>query len=166
MSKKLVLDSFALVSLFHKEPGWEKVRAALYEQQRTGTKAFLNWVNWGEFFYIVKRNVKSLHVCVSGKDGLASSPTLTCAAHMSTFNDMSKMIQLRNVPDQLHRKLKASAATADDRSLITSLRKSDAQATDRLLRKWLNVCNIGQKRVQNLLLRKLFEPSETDIDRT
>ena len=59
MSKKLVLDSFALVSLFHKEPGWEKVRAALYEQQRAGTKAFLNWVNWGEFFYIVKRKVGS-----------------------------------------------------------------------------------------------------------
>ncbi len=59
MSKKLVLDRFALVSLFHKEPGWEKVRAALYEQQRAGTKAFLNWVNWGEFFYIVKRKVGS-----------------------------------------------------------------------------------------------------------
>lgn len=59
MSKKLVLDSFALVSLFHKEPGWEKVRAALYEQQRTGAKAFLNWINWGEFFYIVKRRVGS-----------------------------------------------------------------------------------------------------------
>lgn len=57
MSKKLVLDSFALVSLFHREPGWEKVRAALYEQQRTGTKAFLSWINWGEFFYIVKRKV-------------------------------------------------------------------------------------------------------------
>ncbi|MBS0182644.1 MAG: type II toxin-antitoxin system VapC family toxin [Nitrospira sp.] len=57
MSKKLVLDSFALVSLFHKEPGWEKVRTALYEQQRAGTKAFLNWINWGEFFYIVKRKV-------------------------------------------------------------------------------------------------------------
>lgn len=57
MSKKLVLDSFALVSLFHKESGWEKVRAALYEQQRAGTKAYLNWVNWGEFFYIVKRKV-------------------------------------------------------------------------------------------------------------
>ena len=57
MTKKLVLDSFALVSLFHKEPGWEKVRAALYEQQRAGTTAYLNWVNWGEFFYIVKRKV-------------------------------------------------------------------------------------------------------------
>lgn len=59
VSKKLVLDSFALVSLFHKEPGWEKVRTALYEQQRAETKAFLNWVNWGEFYYIVKRKVGS-----------------------------------------------------------------------------------------------------------
>jgi ribonuclease VapC len=57
VSKKLVLDSFALVSLFHKESGWEKVQAALYGQQRAGTKALLNWVNWGEFFYIVKRQV-------------------------------------------------------------------------------------------------------------
>jgi uncharacterized protein len=57
VSKKLVLYSFALVSLFHKEPGWEKVRAALYEQQRGGTKAFLSWINWGEFYYIVKRKV-------------------------------------------------------------------------------------------------------------
>jgi len=57
VSEKLVLDSFALVSLFHKEPGWEKVRSALYDQQRSGAKAFLNWINWGEFFYIVKRKV-------------------------------------------------------------------------------------------------------------
>lgn len=57
MSKKLVLDSFALVSLFHKEPGWQKVQTALYDQQRAGTHAFLNWVNWGEFFYILKRKV-------------------------------------------------------------------------------------------------------------
>jgi ribonuclease VapC len=68
VSGKLVLDSFALVSLFHKERGWEKVRASLYEQQRAGTKAYLNWVNWGEFYYIVKRKVgatkaaESLHL--------------------------------------------------------------------------------------------------------
>jgi uncharacterized protein len=55
VSEKLVLDSFALVSLFHREPGWKQVQAALYEQQRAKSKAFLNWVNWGEFFYIVKR---------------------------------------------------------------------------------------------------------------
>lgn len=57
MSEKLVLDSFALVSLFHREPGWEMVQAALYAQQRAKARAFLNWINWGEFYYIVKRKV-------------------------------------------------------------------------------------------------------------
>lgn len=57
VSEKLVLDSFALVSLFHRESGWERVQRALYEQEKAGTRAFLNWINWGEFFYIVKRRV-------------------------------------------------------------------------------------------------------------
>lgn len=57
VSEKLVLDSFALVSLFHREPGWERVQTALYEQERAGSRAVLNWVNWGEFFYVVKRRV-------------------------------------------------------------------------------------------------------------
>jgi antitoxin FitA len=55
---------------------------------------------------------------------------LTCAAHVSTFNDMSKMIQLRNVPDQLHRKLKARAATAG-RSLSDYLLEEIRRAADR-----------------------------------
>jgi antitoxin FitA len=37
---------------------------------------------------------------------------LTCHKHESMFQHMSKMIQLRNVPDALHRTLKASAAMA------------------------------------------------------
>lgn len=57
MSEKLVLDSFALVSLFHRESGWERVQAAMYDQEKAKTRAFLNWINWGEFFYIVKRRV-------------------------------------------------------------------------------------------------------------
>ena len=36
MSEKLVLDSFALVSLFHKEPGWQRVQAALYAKEKPG----------------------------------------------------------------------------------------------------------------------------------
>jgi len=54
---KLVLDSFALVSLFHREPGWQVVQAALYEQDKAHSRAILNWINWGEFYYIVKRRV-------------------------------------------------------------------------------------------------------------
>jgi len=37
---------------------------------------------------------------------------LTCRAHESHAYDMTKMIQLRNVPDALHRSLKARAALA------------------------------------------------------
>jgi ribonuclease VapC len=57
VSEKLVLDSFALVSLYHREPGWQVVQRALYEQEKARTRAILNWINWGEFFYIVKRRV-------------------------------------------------------------------------------------------------------------
>ncbi|MGH7770882.1 MAG: type II toxin-antitoxin system VapC family toxin [Candidatus Binatia bacterium] len=57
MSKKLVLDSFALVSLYHREPGWQVVQRALYNQEKACTRAILSWINWGEFFYIVKRRV-------------------------------------------------------------------------------------------------------------
>lgn len=55
MSETLVLDSFALVSLFHRESGWERVQAALYDQDKAQTRALLSWINWGEFYYIVKR---------------------------------------------------------------------------------------------------------------
>jgi uncharacterized protein len=57
VSEKLVLDSFALLSLYHREPGWQVVQKALYDQDKARTRAVLNWINWGEFFYIVKRRV-------------------------------------------------------------------------------------------------------------
>lgn len=59
MSEPLVLDSFALVALFHEEPGWQRVQAALYEQEKADTRAFLNGINWGGFLpnYIVKRRL-------------------------------------------------------------------------------------------------------------
>jgi antitoxin FitA len=37
---------------------------------------------------------------------------VTCAAHASILIRMAKMIQLRNVPEALHRQLKARAAMA------------------------------------------------------
>ena len=57
MSEKLVLDSFALVSLYHREPGWQVVQRALYDQEKARSRAILGWINWGEFYYIVKRRV-------------------------------------------------------------------------------------------------------------
>lgn len=57
MKKVSVLDSFALVSFFHKEPGWKKINALFYELSSSGDKAFLNIINWGECYYIIKRRV-------------------------------------------------------------------------------------------------------------
>lgn len=57
MTEPVVLDSFALVSLFHKEPGWRKVRDTLYALSSQGEKAQLCLINWGEFYYVIKRRV-------------------------------------------------------------------------------------------------------------
>ena len=55
--KKNVLDSFALVSFFHKEPGWQKISKLFYELASSKERAVLNIVNWGEFYYVVRRRV-------------------------------------------------------------------------------------------------------------
>jgi uncharacterized protein len=57
MKQPVVLDSFALISFFHQEPGWEAVRSVFKELAETGEKAILSRINWGEFYYIVKRRV-------------------------------------------------------------------------------------------------------------
>jgi predicted nucleic acid-binding protein len=57
MNSTIVLDSFALVSFFHKEPGWEKMQKVFYELSSSKQKALLSLINWGEFYYIIKRRV-------------------------------------------------------------------------------------------------------------
>jgi ribonuclease VapC len=50
VSEKVVLGSFALVSLYHREPGRQIVQRALYYQEKARTRAILNWINWGRIF--------------------------------------------------------------------------------------------------------------------
>ncbi|MBW1801399.1 MAG: type II toxin-antitoxin system VapC family toxin [Deltaproteobacteria bacterium] len=57
MNDPIVLDSFALVCFFHKEPGWEKLKEVFYSLSSSDQKALLSIINWGEFYYIVKRRV-------------------------------------------------------------------------------------------------------------
>ena len=57
MNDLIVLDSFALVCFFHKEPGWEKLKEVFYSLSSSDQKALLSVINWGEFYYIVKRRV-------------------------------------------------------------------------------------------------------------
>ena len=42
MNPPIILDSFALLCFFHKEPGWEKVKALLGDLSRKGEKALLS----------------------------------------------------------------------------------------------------------------------------
>ena len=57
MNDRIVLDSFALVCFFHKEPGWDKVKEVFYALSSSDQKALLSAINWGEFYYIVRRRV-------------------------------------------------------------------------------------------------------------
>jgi predicted nucleic acid-binding protein len=57
MNPPIILDSFALLCFFHKEPGWEKVKSLLGDLSRIGEKALLSRINWGEFYYILHRRV-------------------------------------------------------------------------------------------------------------
>lgn len=60
MNKTIVLDSFALVSFFHRESGWKKIQQIFYELASSGQKALLSIINWGEFYYIIKKRVGKL----------------------------------------------------------------------------------------------------------
>ena len=57
MSDQTILDSFALLCFFHKEPGWRKVREVFYELTSFEQQALLSVINWGEFYYIIKRRI-------------------------------------------------------------------------------------------------------------
>jgi predicted nucleic acid-binding protein len=57
VNEPIVLDSFALVAFYHKEGGWQKVQKTLYDLAASGQKALLSVINWGEFYYTIKRRV-------------------------------------------------------------------------------------------------------------
>jgi predicted nucleic acid-binding protein len=52
----LLYDSHALLKLFQKERGHEKVIGMLEQAHRTGTKRYLNAINLGEIIYTTKRS--------------------------------------------------------------------------------------------------------------
>lgn len=51
----LLFDSYALLKLFQKEEGHEKVARMLTQAMRSGTPIYLNVVNLGEIIYSTKR---------------------------------------------------------------------------------------------------------------
>jgi predicted nucleic acid-binding protein len=55
VSRRKLLDSFALLSYLNKETGFEKVREALAEAQVSDGSVLMNEVNVGETYYILHR---------------------------------------------------------------------------------------------------------------
>ena len=63
-----IFDSHALLKLFQKEKGYEKVSRLLEEIRRSGAGKFLNVINLGEIVYATKREFgdqKKLEVLVN-----------------------------------------------------------------------------------------------------
>ena len=52
---KFVLDSYALIAYLQREKGFEKVKHALEVSAKNGVKVIMTTVNWGEVYYIIKR---------------------------------------------------------------------------------------------------------------
>jgi ribonuclease VapC len=53
--KTLVLDSHALMKYFEREENWEKVAEMLQEAMDQKYRLLLSVVNWGEIYYITRR---------------------------------------------------------------------------------------------------------------
>jgi len=52
-TRPVVLDSFAVLCFFEKQPGWEQVRALLRELSSARRRAIVSLINLGEIYYIV-----------------------------------------------------------------------------------------------------------------
>jgi len=55
-----IFDSYALLKLFQKEKGYEKVKRLLRDIQKTGTEKYINIINLGEIVYSTKREFGDL----------------------------------------------------------------------------------------------------------
>lgn len=55
MKRKRLLDSFAMIAYLSKEKGFEAVRKAMSEAQKSGDPVLMNEINAGEVYYILSR---------------------------------------------------------------------------------------------------------------
>lgn len=51
-----VIDAYALLCYLNKESGWEQVEEMLSSAAEKGRNLLMSAVNWGEVYYIIKRN--------------------------------------------------------------------------------------------------------------
>jgi predicted nucleic acid-binding protein len=50
--RNYVVDSYALLLYFQKQEGWQEIGRLLREWHRERFKGRLNWINWGEIYYM------------------------------------------------------------------------------------------------------------------
>jgi ribonuclease VapC len=55
MAETYVFDSYALLKVFQKEEGYQKIVRLVREVAASGGRALMNAINYGEIIYIVKR---------------------------------------------------------------------------------------------------------------
>lgn len=53
--RPFIFDSYALLKLFQKEDGYEKIASLLAEIRKTGAAKYINAINLGEIIYSTKR---------------------------------------------------------------------------------------------------------------
>jgi predicted nucleic acid-binding protein len=71
--KKIVFDSYALISFFRKEPSYEIVRDLLVKIANNESEAFISSVNVGEIYYMLVRK-GSIKIAESAMSSLKQFP--------------------------------------------------------------------------------------------
>ena len=55
--EKYVLDSFAILCYLNQEQDSKRVKQLLVDAKNDKNKVYLNWMNLGEIYYIIARNI-------------------------------------------------------------------------------------------------------------
>jgi uncharacterized protein len=53
--RKYVVDSYSILNYLQKETGWQEMGQLLRKWRSTRLHAKLNWINWGEIYYITRK---------------------------------------------------------------------------------------------------------------
>jgi len=92
VKRKRLLDSFAMIAYLNKEKGFEEVREAMSEAQKSGDPVLMNEINLGEVYYILflKRAPEKADYFI--ETILASLPILTIS---NGFDDVINAAKIK-----------------------------------------------------------------------
>ena len=111
-----VFDSYALLKVFQKEKGYDKVVGLLRDVKASGGRAVMNAINYGEIIYITKR-------------AFGDQKKMECLAALERLD-----IEILPVPNELvfkaaEYKAEFSISYADCFALVSALENKAALAT-------------------------------------